>query len=75
MVKYVKCDKVVNSCGDTIVKRARDWDDVVMYMDPEIAESLHLRLAPCSNQEFFTAYCKAHEKKYNEPFIWDTENA
>lgn len=68
-------DDVINSCGITISECARDWDDVVMYMDPEIAEYLNAKLAPCTNQEFFTAYCQEHEKKYHEPFIWDTENA
>lgn len=72
MTEYA--NKVINSLGTVIAKCARDWDDVVVYMDPEIAESLHLRLAPCTNQDFFTAYCKAHAEKYSEPFIWDTDN-
>lgn len=66
---------VVNSLGMLVAECDRDWDDIVMAMDPELAESLHSKLAPCSNQEFFSAYCQEHEKKYGEPFIWDTENA
>lgn len=42
-----------------------------MLMDEEIREALHQKLAPCSNQRFYNAYCKAHEKKYQEEFIVD----
>lgn len=67
-------DHVVNSCGDVISECDRDWNDIVMYMDPEITEYLNARMAPCTSQDFFTAYCKAHAEKYSEPFIWDTDN-
>ncbi|MGN8834560.1 hypothetical protein [Allisonella histaminiformans] len=26
----------------------------------------------CINQRFFDAYCEAHEKKFGETFVWDT---
>lgn len=68
-------DDVINSCGVTVSECDRDWGDIVMAMDPEIAEYLNSKMAPCTNQEFFIAYCQEHEKKYGEPFIWDTENA
>ena len=64
---------VVNSWGKKIVENDGDWDAIVNYMDRDIAEALHLKLAPCTNQEFFNAYCKAHEKKFGETFVWDTD--
>lgn len=76
-LKHLRCggesSDVINSQGTTIAECERDWDDIVMYMDPEIAEALNSKLAPCSNQEFFDAYCEAHEKKFGETFVWDTD--
>ena len=43
-------------------------------MDDEICEELHNLLAPCSDQEFFSAYEKAHEKKYGEEWELSKEN-
>ena len=43
-----------------------DFDAAVALMDDEICEELHNLLAPCSDQEFFSAYEKAYEKKYGE---------
>lgn len=63
---------VVNSWGKKICRNNDEWDAVVNYMDRDVAEELHSKLAPCSNQEFFDAYCKAHEKKFGETFVWDT---
>lgn len=45
-----------------------DFETAVNLMDDEIRESLHAELAPCTEQEFFDAYCKAHEEKYGEEF-------
>lgn len=45
-----------------------DFEAAVNLMDDEIRESLHAELAPCTEQEFFDAYCKAHEEKYGEKF-------
>ena len=53
---------VINSWGTTIAKNDNDWETIVNYMDRDVAEEIHLKLAPCSNQEFFDAYCEAHEK-------------
>lgn len=39
------------------------------YMDEEIREEIHQRLAPCSEKEFLEEYIKEHEKKYREEFI------
>lgn len=45
-----------------------DFEAAVNLMDDEIREALHMELAPCTEQEFFDAYCKAHEEKYGEEF-------
>lgn len=45
-----------------------DFEAAVNLMDDEIREALHAELAPCTEQEFFDAYCKAHEEKYGEEF-------
>lgn len=45
-----------------------DFEVAVNLMDDEIREALHAELAPCTEQEFFDAYCKAHEEKYGEEF-------
>lgn len=51
------------------------FEAVVSIMDDEIREAIHDRLAPCTEQEFFDAYCKAHEAKYGEEFECAKENA
>lgn len=45
-----------------------DFEAAVNLMDDEIREALHAELAPCTEQEFFDAYCKAHDEKYGEKF-------
>lgn len=45
-----------------------DFEAAVNLMDDEIRESLHMELAPCTEQEFFNAYCEAHEEKYGVEF-------
>lgn len=55
--------KTVNYNGDKI-----DYEAAVMMMDDDIREKLHHEIAPCTDQEFFDAYCKAHEEKYGEEF-------
>lgn len=63
---YWESDIVVNQYGLIL-----DRETVVSYMDDEIREHLHSQLAPCTEQKFFDAYCKAHEEKFGEPFIAD----
>lgn len=53
--------KVINKNGYEL-----DFDAAMNYADDEICEELHNLLAPCSDQEFFSAYEKAHEEKYGE---------
>nr|DAM50520.1 MAG TPA: hypothetical protein [Caudoviricetes sp.] len=38
-------------------------------MDEEIRENLNYKMAPCTDQEFFDAYTKAHEEKFGE--VWE----
>lgn len=35
-------------------------------MDDETREAVHMELAPCTEQEFFTAYEAAHAAKFGE---------
>lgn len=51
-----------------------DFESAVQLMDDEIREKLHFDLAPCTDQEFFTAYEKAHEEKYGEEWELSKEN-
>ena len=41
-------------------------------MDDDIREELHQELAPCSEQEFFDAYCERHREVFGEDFVCDT---
>ncbi len=43
-----------------------NYDTAVLLMDCEIRENLHTKIAPCSEQEFFNAYAKAHAVKYGK---------
>ena len=44
------------------------YEAAVMLMDDGIREDLAAEMAPCTEQEFFTAYEKAHEEKFGEEF-------
>lgn len=44
------------------------YNAAVNLMDDEIREDLHRRLAPCTDEEFLTAYKIEHKKKYGEEF-------
>lgn len=45
------------------------WEVAAHYMDFDLCEELHNKLAPCSNQKFYDAYCKAHKAKFGEEFV------
>lgn len=60
---------VINSWGTEIY-----YDAAVQHMDDDIREELHLELAPCTEQEFFDAYCKAHLERFGEDFSLDEKN-
>ena len=36
------------------------------YMDDEIREAIHAKLAPCDDLTFLAAYLEAHYEKYGE---------
>lgn len=38
------------------------YNAAVALMGDDLREQLHKEMAPCTDQEFFTAYEKAHEK-------------
>ena len=61
--------KVINMNGTEI-----NYDAAVDLMDDEICESLNFEIAPCTEQEFFTAYEKAHAEKYGEEWELSKEN-
>ena len=54
---------VINAHGKEI-----DFDAAVNIMDDDLREKIHAELAPCTDQEFFDAYAKAHLKKFSEEF-------
>ena len=60
--------KVLNMNGKEIY-----YEQAVELMDDELREELCMELAPCSEQEFFTAYEKAYEAKYGEE--WELSKA
>lgn len=51
-----------------------NFEAAVNSMDDEIREMLHQEIAPCTDQEFFDAYCKAHEDKFDEEWELAKEN-
>ena len=45
-----------------------DWTVIEHYMDPEIAEEIHLAL-PCASAEYFLlVYMMVHTERYHEDF-------
>lgn len=61
--------KVMNNYGTEI-----EWDTAVNLMDDDLREELNADLAPCTEQEFFEAYAKAHENKFGEEWELAKEN-
>lgn len=45
-----------------------DFDAAVSLMDDNIREELHSEIAPCTDQEFYDAYCERHKEVYEEDF-------
>lgn len=60
---------VKNSYGVDI-----DFDAAVNLMDDDIREAVHSDIAPCSEQDFFSAYCKAHLEAFGRPWELDNRN-
>ena len=44
------------------------FNTYVLLMDDEIREELHMKLAPCSVEEFLNKYKERHFKKFGEEF-------
>ena len=42
-----------------------NFEAAAELMDDELREELHQELAPCTAQEFFDAYAKAHAEKFD----------
>ena len=61
--------KVMNNYGTEI-----EWYTAVNLMDDDLREELNAELAPCTEQEFFEAYAKAHEAKFCEEWELAKEN-
>lgn len=60
---------VKNAFGEEI-----NYDAAVELMDDDIREQTAYSLAPCTEQEFFNAYCAAHEAAFGETFEPAKEN-
>lgn len=63
-----KYPHVTNEYGQEL-----DYEAAVNLMDDDIREALHMELAPCTDQQFFDAYTKAHAEKYGEE--WELAKA
>ena len=51
-----------------------DFNTAVIYMTDEIREQVHDEIAPCTEQEFLTAYEEAHEKATGKEWFLSSEN-
>ena len=60
--------KIINANGTEI-----DYNAAVALMDDDICAELNDKIAPCTDQEFFSAYEQAHEAKYGEE--WELSKA
>lgn len=60
---------VINKNGTEI-----NFDAAVALMDDDIREDLSMELAPCTDQEFFSAYEARHEEKYGEEWELSKES-
>lgn len=61
----VVSETVVINCNGVAVK----YEAAVMLMDDDLREELHSRLAPCSEQKFFSAYETEHEKRFGSVWV------
>lgn len=59
---------VINSNGTSI-----DYDAAVELMDDDLREEVAADLAPCTEQEFFTEYCKRHAVKFGA--LWELDKS
>lgn len=59
---------VTNAAGNKV-----DFAAAVELMDDAVREAVHAEVAPCTDQEFFNAYCAAHLGEFGEAFAPDME--
>ena len=45
-----------------------DYNSAVALMDDDVREEIHMKLAPCTEQEFFESYSARHLEKFGEEF-------
>lgn len=55
--------KVMNEWGTVV-----DFEAAVSMMDDDLREHIASETEVCNDQEFFDAYCKAHEERFGEEF-------
>jgi hypothetical protein len=55
--------KIINENGHEI-----DYDAAVNLMDDDLREEVHSEIAPCSEADFFRAYCERHRQMHGEEF-------
>lgn len=48
----------------TLNGKTIDFGAALTLMDDKIREDLHNKMAPCTDQEFLSAYIQAHAAKY-----------
>ena len=74
--EYDLTDNEADMMAEALEQEAQDWVEdedghlvnyevAVAMMDDDLREQLHREMAPCTNQEFYAAYVKAHAAKYN----------
>ena len=76
-MSFAEFNQMIDKAQDTVVNddgNKLSFDVAVNHMDDEIRETLHDKLAPCTRQEFFTAYEKAHFEKYGEAWELSKKN-
>lgn len=61
--------KIINRNGYEL-----EYDAAVQLMDDDLREELCAQLAPCTEQEFFTAYEAAHAEKFGEAWELSRRN-
>lgn len=60
---YDDLDTVIDDDGNAL-----RFSAAVSLMDDDIREEIHSEFAPCSEQEFFSEYCRRHEERYGDRF-------
>ncbi len=45
------------------------WSVIEQYMDDDLREELHFKLAPCTNEVFLLSYVEKHAEKYGTDFV------